>query len=533
VESLANTATRFLTFKVDTQLYALPADDVAEVIRLPAVARIPQGPPALLGVANLRGAVLPVAGLRELLQLPAAPATSTTRAIVLDIGAAVAIVVDAVATLEAIDIEQIETRQNELSAAGVEKLAGAFSIKRGAHEQHTVAKILDIKALLEVAFATRKRAEQSLAKVNVAGAAKSQLGASDTTSNSELLVTFEIAGQEFALPLNVVEEILPVPANITRMASAETVVLGVTAVRDTLLPLLSLRGLLGFKAAAESDSREKIVVMNVAGTQVGLIADRARAVVTADLDLMDPVPPVLAARTGGESRIRSIYRGDQGRRLISILAPERLFREDVMQRLLADYQGGDTQQSSIKSQAGGQKELIFLVFRLGDDEFGLPIDTVVEVAQVPTQITRLPKTPKFLEGVINLRGDVLPVIDQRRRFDMPKLDNLDGRRLIVIKTERHRAGLIVDSVSEILRTLPANVEPAPELSDEKTRRLISGVVNLEAANRMVLLLDPTEVLTRAEQTLLDTFQSARQFKGDKDQREKHPGEKDQGDKAKA
>jgi purine-binding chemotaxis protein CheW len=153
---------------------------------------------------------------------------------------------------------------------------------------------------------------------------------------------------------------------------------------------------------------------------------------------------------------------------------------------------------------------------------------VVEVAQVPTQITRLPKTPKFLEGVINLRGDVLPVIDQRRRFDMPKLDNLDGRRLIVIKTERHRAGLIVDSVSEILRTLPANVEPAPELSDEKTRRLISGVVNLEAANRMVLLLDPTEVLTRAEQTLLDTFQSARQLKGEMGQ-----GEKDQGDKAKA
>ena len=67
-----------------------------------------------------------------------------------------------------------------------------------------------------------------------------------------------------------------------------------------------------------------------------------------------------------------------------------------------------------------------LVFRLGSDEFGLPIDTVVEVAQVPAQITRIPKTPKFLEGVINLRGEVLPVVDQRRRFDMPKLDNTEA-----------------------------------------------------------------------------------------------------------
>ena len=58
----------------------------------------------------------------------------------------------------------------------------------------------------------------------------------------------------------------------------------------------------------------------------------------------------------------------------------------------------------------------FLVFRLGAEEFGLPIAAVDEVAAAPEKITRLPKTPKFLEGVVNLRGDVLPVIDQRRRF---------------------------------------------------------------------------------------------------------------------
>ena len=68
-----------------------------------------------------------------------------------------------------------------------------------------------------------------------------------------------------------------------------------------------------------------------------------------------------------------------------------------------------------------------MVFRLGEDEFGLPIEAVDEVARVPDQITRLPKTPKFLEGVVNLRGDVLPVVDQRRRFDMPPLDGA-GRR---------------------------------------------------------------------------------------------------------
>ena len=499
MEPVAQTSsTRFLTFRIEEQLYALRAADVSEVIRVPAMARVPQGPPALLGIANLRGSVLPVAGLRELLGRTSAPGLSSARAIVLDIGAPVALVVDAVAALESSTVDQIETRQKELSAEGAEKLLGAFAF--GATKQ--VAKILDIKSLLEAAFANLSRGKRVEPKVG-AVTRLTQAGTLSTT-DAQLLVTFEVAGQEFALPLDVVQEIIPSPAAITAVSRSDDVVLGITSVRDTLLPLLSLRGLLGFLAARELNDREKVVVVKVGNTQVGLVADRARAIIAADLDLVDPVPPVLAARTGGESRIRAVYRGEEGRRLISILSPEQLFREDVMQRLTASHSTQKTQ--TVETESRSQQEFIFLVFRLGDDEFGLPIDTVVEVAQVPEHITRVPKTPKFLEGVVNLRGEVLPVVDQRRRFDLPQLDNTEGRRLVVIKTERHRAGLIVDSVSDVLRTHEENIEPPPQLTDNVSR-LVRGVINLEKASRIVLLLDPTELLTRAEQGLLDSFQA--------------------------
>jgi len=494
-----NSSTRFLTFRIDEQLYALRAADVAEVIRVPAMARVPQGPPALLGIANLRGSVLPVAGLRELLGKKAASGISTARAIVLDIGAPVALVVDSIAALEDSTAEQVETHQKELSAEGAEKLLGAFPIVRTSQ----VAKILDIKAMLESAFANLARGKKLERK---AGSAV-RLGHAAAIASSEaaqLLVTFEVAGQEFALPLDVVQEIIPAPAAITTVSRSDEVVLGITSVRDTLLPLLSLRGLLGFLAAGDSNEREKVVVVKVGNTQIGLVADQARAIIAADADLVDAVPPILAARTGGESRIKAVYRGEQGRRLVSILSPEQLFREDVMQRLTASQAAQKTQ--AVQTDARSGQEAIFLVFRLGDEEFGLPIDTVVEVAQVPENITRVPKTPKFLEGVVNLRGEVLPVVDQRRRFDLPKLENAEGRRLVVIKTERHRAGLIVDSVSDVLRTHDENIEPPPELTDVVSR-LVRGVVNLEKAGRIVLLLDPTELLTRAEQGLLDTFQA--------------------------
>ena len=468
------------------------------MIKVPALARVPQGPTALLGVANLRGVILPLASLHVLLgKLPPSD-LSAARAIVLDIGAPVSVLVDSVATLEAPNADQVDTQSSEVSAQGPERLLGVFPVGR----EQRVAKILDIRTLLDGAFANRTRTQRRDSRPTSVIRGNRETARAEQTEN---LVTFDVGNQEYGLPLADVQEILPTPDSITALAHAETVVLGMTSVRNTLLPLLSLRALLGFTEQQHgSADHEKVLVVKIGDARVGLVADRARAIVAAESANIDPVPLALAARTGGESRIKSIYRGEEGRRLISILSPQQLFRDDVMQRLIASTssQGREIQ------TAGDQyrKELIALVFRLGDDEFGLPIDAVVEVAQVPEQITRVPKTPKFLEGVVNLRGEVLPVVDQRRRFDMPPQEGAEARRLIVVKTQGHRAGLIVDSVRDVLRAHEDDLAPAPELTDEISK-LVRGVINLTASSRIVLLLDPTELLTRAERGLLDKFKA--------------------------
>ncbi len=488
-------AERFLTFQVAGELYALPANQVAEVIRLPAMARVPQAPKGLLGLANLRGSILPVASVRGLMGGEEAVAAAT-RAIVLDGAAPVALAVDVVQALVAVESDQIETRQAELATRPGERLKGAFADGRNA-----IAKIIDIEALVSAAFVQEARPRRALG-----GAATPQSRTAQKTGGEDgrTLVSFEVAGQEYALALDVVQEIIDTPETLTAMPASEALVLGVTPFRDTLLPLLSLRGLLGFTARAERVDREKIIVARVGGALVGLLADRMRSIFPADADLIEKIPPVLSARAGGEARISAIYRGENGRRLVSVLAPERLFREDVMQRLMASSRS--TVETGPESPGSQGEERQFLVFQLGDDEFGLPIESVDEVARVPDQITRLPRTPKFLEGVVNLRGEVLPVVDQRRRFDMPAPVEHAARRLVVVRTERHKAGLIVDSVSEVLRCPIDRIEPAPNLSNE-TVKLVEGVVNLEQAGRIVLLLDPAELLTRAERGLLDTFRA--------------------------
>jgi purine-binding chemotaxis protein CheW len=491
-------AERFLTFRVGGELYALPANQVAEVIRLPAVARVPQAPRGLLGLANLRGSILPVASVRGLMGADES-AEATTRAIVLDGAAPVALAVDAVEALVAVETEQIETRQAELATRPGERLKGAFA----ADGKKTIAKILDIEGLIGAAFVQEARARPRRAMAGTA-VPEREIDGEAGGDGRQMLVSFEVAGQEYALALDAVQEILDTPEALAAMPASEALVLGVTPFRDTLLPLLSLRGLLGFTTRSERADREKIVVTRVGGALVGLLADRMRSIFSADADLIEKIPPVLSARAGGEAKISAIYRGENGRRLVSVLAPEQLFREDVMQRLKAS--GGSTGEGDKDAPGSQREERQFLVFRLGDDEFGLPIEAVDEVARVPDQITRLPRTPKFLEGVVNLRGEVLPVVDQRRRFDMPALDARAQRRLVVVRTERHKAGLIVDSVSEVLRCSADEIAPAPNLSNE-TVKLVHGVVNLEQAGRIVLLLDPAELLTRAERGLLDTFRA--------------------------
>jgi purine-binding chemotaxis protein CheW len=487
---------RFLTFRTGERLYALPAADISEVIRIPAVAHVPQAPKSLLGLANLRGSVVPVVSLRALVGHQDIAPSSLSRAVVLAGTAPVALAVDAVDALVTVDADQVENRQGELAAENGERLQGAFRFGAG----QAVAKILDIPALLNADFAQRARTQRQALD---GGAARGEDAAEQIADDRQKLVTFEVAGQEYGLGLEIVQEIMDAPKAVTAVPLSEALVIGVIAFRDSLLPLMSLRGLLGF-ASREPDGHEKVIVTAIRGVLVGLVADRMRAIIVVDPNFIEPIPSVLAARTGGEARIKAIYRGEEGHRLISVLHPDQLFREDVMRRLGSELDPAKEEQDV--PSAAETVEIRLLVFNLGENAFALPIEAIDEVARVPSQITRVPKTPKFLEGVVNLRGEVLPVVDQRKRFDMPKPENSESRRLIVVRTERHRAGLIVDSVSEVLRLASNRIKPAPNLTEE-TSRLIHGVINLEETGRMVLVLDPAELLSRAERTLLDAFEA--------------------------
>ena len=122
---------------------------------------------------------------------------------------------------------------------------------------------------------------------------------------------------------------------------------------------------------------------------------------------------------------------------------------------------------------------------------------VQEIVRVPEQLIRVPKAPSFVEGVINLRGTVLPVIDLRQRLGLQQVERTDRQRIMVFLISDVRTGFIVDQVAEVLRIPKAAIEPAPQLSAEQSQ-LLSRMANLEKQKRMVQLLDPPHLMGKKE-----------------------------------
>jgi len=144
-------------------------------------------------------------------------------------------------------------------------------------------------------------------------------------------------------------------------------------------------------------------------------------------------------------------------------------------------------------------------FKIGTEEFGVDILRVQEINRL-VQITQVPNAPDFVEGVMNLRGRVVPVINLRKRFGFAQKEYDKNTRIIVVELDGKIVGFIVDSVSEVLRISKSVVEPPPDLIAGVGSEYITGIAKLD--DRLLILLDLERVLTIEEkETLKEVLQA--------------------------
>ena len=151
----------------------------------------------------------------------------------------------------------------------------------------------------------------------------------------------------------------------------------------------------------------------------------------------------------------------------------------------------------------------YVVFRLGETQFGVEINQVLRIVRL-TPITRVPRAPHFLEGLINYHGQVVPVVDLKKRLALDSGEQYgDAARFLIVELEEQSIGMLVDAVVKILRLPDESIEPPPEMVAQVNGVYLTGVAHYEHENeeRLVVLLDLSRVLTVEEVAEMEAWRA--------------------------
>jgi chemotaxis signal transduction protein len=248
---------------------------------------------------------------------------------------------------------------------------------------------------------------------------------------------------------------------------------------------------------------QRIIVVDSEGFVLGLVVDHVHEVLNVPRNLMEPPPRITSS---GGMELSGVAKLDDGARLIMCLDVANLMQDQK----LRDVQGSahdavETRKTgdARKAAAGqGLSEIQLVTFMLGAEEYGVPISQIQEIDRL-AKITKVPKAAEFIEGITNLRGEVIPVLDTRKRFDLEVKPSDDRTRIIIVDLGGVKTGLVVDSVREVLNLATKDIAPPPEaIGSGIDQHFISGIGKVDAGKRMIVLLDVEKILSRDEQTHL-------------------------------
>jgi chemotaxis signal transduction protein len=248
---------------------------------------------------------------------------------------------------------------------------------------------------------------------------------------------------------------------------------------------------------------QRIIVVDSGGFVLGLVVDHVHEVLNVPKNLIEP-PPLLTSSGGMEL---------SGSRLIMVLGVTSLMKDQKL-RDVQNTSHRATEEKKIveiqKTGSGAQElsEVQLVTFMLGAEEFGVPISQIQEIDRLG-KITKVPNAAKFIEGVTNLRGEVIPVLDTRKRFELETKPSDDRTRIIIVDLGGVKTGLVVDSVREVLNLAKKDIAPPPEaIGSGIDQQFISGIGKVDAGKRMIVLLDVEKILSRQEHVHLSEVSHA-------------------------
>lgn len=491
---------QLVTFKLGDENFGLDIMNVQEIIRTPRITRVPRSPVYIDGITNLRGHILPVIDIRTKFGMPKTELDASTRVIVVDVnGKQLGLNVDAVSEVLRIDGNAIEPAPSSLDQDGgrSQAVTGVVKVNQG----HKLVMLLDLSHLCSI--------DSDSAQAPNTHSSRTRQELKDTASVAEIqIVSFLLDEEEFGLEIDKVKEIIRYP-EVVKVPNVPGHIKGIISLRDRLMPIIDLRtGMKVDKGDATDNTR--VLVVDINNTLIGLIVDRVFEVTRLPVNTIFPPPEVLGSDDG--ARITGIARLEDGKRIIMLMDLKDIVNSKVLEEIVKqDDRTGDEMENSFLGEELDEEQMV--VFRLADEQFAVNITRVQEINRL-SQITKVPRAPHYVEGVVNLRGDVIPVIDLRKRFELAPREYNQFNRIIVSDFGQKKVGIIVDEVLEVLRVPKKDIELAPEIVQESSiQSFLEGLANL--GERMIIMLNLENILQAGEWQKIQKISESSANKEDK------------------
>jgi len=429
-----------VTFLLSNQEYAFPIEVVSEVLRVGKITRVPRSPGFVVGILTVRDSVLPIIDNRRLFGMESLVEE-------LDRG------LDLLLARKKEWFAQLRRSLDEGTTFRGNRSAALSELGVWIEEFRTVSQ--EIGAVTqELRYLNLKLHEWASRLLDQAKEGRGGKGA-----------------EQFD------QALAPVFSNL-------------------LLKLEQLRG--AIRSGIHEDQR--VVVVEAGAFTIGLLVDRVQQVLRVAKATLEEPPAILSDHT--DKTLAQIAKLDGGRRVIMLLDQRQLFGTDQIKAIEGMDQQGFKKQSSA-SRLENDDVIQLVTFRLGTEQFAIGIEEVREINRLET-VTAVPQAPHFIEGVMNLRGNVIPVVNLRKRFRMGERQYDSTTKVIIVSIGGRFTGLIVDAVSEVLRIPRRLVESVPPvLSGGVETDFLKGICKNERDGQMLLLVWVDRILSTGDKVQLE------------------------------
>ena len=474
--------------------FAISAKYIQEVVNPPATyIPVPLAPSYLMGLFNLRGAIIPVIDLRKILELgESARGTESKIAIVENAGFPMGLLFDQTSEIfKAGDAEKCTFQSQDATAVPV--IEGVFKRDGG----QRLVQIINVDGL----FALHKVPKQ----VATENDRNSRVQQSRRRGNRRQCISFLISNAVCALPIASIQEIIQLK-KIETAALAVGNCIGAFDLRGATIPTIDLPALLGYRSpdkSAEATLKDRrIVVMRYKEHLVGMLVDGIESIVTYFEEDLVQLPTVTKERFDLISGCIS----KEGERDILLFNPEKILRNDEISEMTkghsalfrAEFKNSAAQKTGVSKDGRQSDRKTYITFSV-ETKYAIAIEDVREIINFPDNLLTPPGLPPHIEGVLNLRGELITIVNARKMYSLAQ-SPLAHPKIMIFKNAKANFGLVVDSVESIVAFSAIDRMKLPTLLYESANNkmnedILDAVYVEEAGVKMSYLIINVEAIS--------------------------------------